>query len=422
MRTLSIGKYVDCTTDWANWNSEANLKDYELVFMNLLSLERDVGNSSLSDTDSVNTDPFPNSKSVGRHLIEGHDIVVILPKKRDINRLGGQTRYLFDWLPTDVNIIEESGESVKPETIPEEWKWYFDGREFDWTLYAEPNPEQEGRLRHKISPIVLNIFNSSVACELKHEYSEDGREFRSVDGSVYLLPLLPSYSYQEFVSSSLRYNFGEGAATPDGSDSPPWVEDYSVPNEDAITTQIDDLESEIAALKSEQSEKEDELEQLERCKMLLYEGDTVLEDLVVEALDEVGFDVEEEISHGRDGLVRLDNEHIVLETHGTTGGIPKDKCRQLNEWVDDYQSENPQTSVEGLFIVNPLKKQAPESRNGYLDLDVEGYMENSGYRIALTEELYKMVINYRNNKIDYSEIKSEFQDDDLMLRFEGLSY
>jgi hypothetical protein len=53
----------------------------------------------------------------------------------------------------------------------------------------------------------------------------------------------------------LRYNFGEGATTPNGSDSPPWVEDYSVPNEDAMTTQIDDLESEIAALKSEQNEK-----------------------------------------------------------------------------------------------------------------------------------------------------------------------
>ena len=72
--------------------------------------------------------------------------------------------------------------------------------------------------------------------------------------------------------------------------------------------------------------------------------------------------------------------------------------------------------------MNPLKKQAPEERNGYLSGDVKGYMRNSGYRIVLTEELYKMIVNYREDSIGYEEIKAEFQNDDLMLEFDGLSY
>ncbi len=422
MRTLSIGKYVDFTTDWVDWNSKANLKDYELVFVNLLALEREVGDSSLLGTDTVSTDPFPDSESVARHLLVGHDVIVVLPRENEINRNGRLTKSMFDWIPADINVVEDPGESVNAGSIAEEWEWYFDGREFDWTLYVEPNPDQEGHLRHKVNPILLNVFNSAVACELEYEYTNNGREFQPVEGSVYLLPLLPSYSYEDFVSSTLRYNFGKGATTPEGSDSPPWVNNYTVPGEDAMADQIHDLESEIANLGVERDKKEQELERLERCKKLLYEGDNVLEDIVIEVLDEVGFDVEEEISHRRDGLIKLDNEHIVLETHGTTGGIPKDKCRQLNEWVDSYQSEHPQTPVEGLFVVNPLKKQAPEGRNGYLSNDVKGYMRNSGYRIALTEELYKMIVNYRDNNINYEEIKAEFQDDDLMLEFDGLSY
>ena len=286
----------------------------------------------------------------------------------------------------------------------------------------EPNANQEGHLRHEINPVLLNVFNSAIVCELEYKYTDNRKEFRPVEGSVYLLLLLPSYSYEDFVSSTLRYNFGEGATTPEGSDSPPWVDNYTIPKEDTMADQIDDLESRITDLENRLDEKEQEFEDLERCKKLLYEGDNVLEDIVIEVLDEVGFDVEEEISHQRDGFIKLDDKHIVLETHGTTGGVPKDKCRQLNERVDNYQGEHPQTPVEGLFVVNPLKKQAPEERNGYLSGDVKGYMGNSGYRIVLTEELYKMIVNYREDSISYKEIKSEFQNDDLMLEFDGLSY
>ena len=120
MRTLSIGKRVDFTTDWVDWKPEANLKDYELVFVNLFSLERSVGDSSLSNTDTVNNNPFPNSDNVARHLFEGHDIIVVLPNKNEIARNRHSTKGMFDWIPSDVNVVEDPGESVNAKSISEE--------------------------------------------------------------------------------------------------------------------------------------------------------------------------------------------------------------------------------------------------------------------------------------------------------------
>lgn len=421
VRTLSIGHEVDFTTDSVDWETDVLFQDYQIVFVDLLNLDETVGERPLSDVDEVPHSPLPDRTSVLTHLQEGHDVVVVLPTRKRLLSSNSNRRYyldLFDWIPSNISVEEESGDSLNQESVSEDWNWYFDGQSFEWNLYFERNNSQTTTIQHQLNPIVTNVFNRALACRLDFREYSSSSSYREIDGSVYLIPLLETYSYEDFLLSTLRYNFGEDTETPNESDVPEWVDEHSVPGENETLSEIDHLQTEISELESELADEEGRLADLQRYKGLLYGNEAFLEDLVPTVLREVGFEVEDEVPHNRDGLISLDDRDIVLEIHGTTNGISQSKCRQLRDWVNDYQDENPSTHVDGILIVNPLRNQPLDERNGALTPHTEDYMENLGYRFMRTEDVYKMLVGSMTDQLTFEEIREKFLRDDLHVAFD----
>ena len=408
-------------TDSVGWDEDPNLRDYEIVFLDLLSLDLFVGDDGTHNTEGVAMRPLPSESNVVDHLGQGHDIVAILPTRTRVKRFGDDYIDLFNWVPGQVPIQKEEGNSVLEGSIDEDWAWYFDSQPFDWDIYVEENSEQQESLRYNIVSLIQNVYRRALACRIDYRYMQSQQQSRDLAGSIYLIPLLDSSSYADFVQNALHYNFGEQFEPPNEDETPEWTDTYSVPGEEDAVEEVDQIQSEITELERKLVDAEEKLEGLRRYKGLLYGNESFLEELIPEVFEKVGFDVEGEIPHARDGLIELDDHVVILEIHGTTSGIPRSKCQQLDNWVGNYQYDNPSTSTEGLFVVNPLREEDPSERSGYLSDDVIDYLEMRGHKMILTEDMFRMLFGFMTDQLTHTEIREKFTSESTVVDFENIS-
>lgn len=419
-RVLSVGHRLPFATKNTDWDERRNIKDYNVVFL-------DIDGFYQRDFEAPPAFVSPHFDDVMQHVQSGNDIVATLPEKT-VKQVRGRGYKLLRWLPDNFDIIEESGESVDPGSINDEWRWYFDGSEFRWHLVF---PIQESLVRSESSvvfgtqPIVQNVYNRAVAVELNFgrleepqnavHHSVNNTTIRPWSGSIYLIPLIQSPVYPEIAKKILRYNILGKGNYPEQEDTPGWVSNYSAPRESEITDQIVNLQTEIERLEEKLSRKESELEDARRNKILLYGNEDSLEELVPSIFREMGFSVEGEEPHGEDGQINLEDRTIVLEITGTTRGISTGKCSQLSRHVQDCEVENPKQRYDGLLVINPLRKTDPKERSGYLSGDVETLMDRWGHKILTTHKLFDLYVDFRNDNVNRTEIEQLLTGDKTVL-------
>lgn len=392
----------------ASWE-RYNIKDYDLVFLNLDSLSRrnyralQNEGGILDDSDS-NSITLPTDEDIHRLISTGGDVVATTPWYSKVcvsNTIRARYQSIVDWLPMDVSFKFESGSSINQESIVDGWEWYFDGDEFQWYSHL-PNVEYHDHsgVNYKLRPLVENTYERSVAAKIEAKRSGN------VVGNIYLLPLLDNWDYADFTTSVYeRVILGNEVDSQEAA--PDWIDDFSVPQEAELQQAISETQSQISELQDELTEKQETLSEKSEIKTLLYGNEDELENLVPEVLRELGLDVDGEVSHHRDALIKLDNERrIAVEITGLSGGISRDKCRQLNEWVTSLELDDLENEFEysGLLIVNPLRRQPPRERSGYLTPHLEEFMEERGHKILTTPTLFELVSGYREGKFETTDV------------------
>ena len=420
VRTLSIGTDVEGLTDYIGWNDETNINDYDIVFLNLHSLEAIVGDDSMAEVDDAGSAAIPSSEKVKEHMVAGKSLIVLLPTKTRLRDSRNRIAffYFFRWSPLSLDIHFEEGRGIQQSSISDSWDWYYDGSEFDWDLFIEGRESTDKGLKYEVNAIVENTYNKSVSGRIKYfelfknAMGEIG--WRKLPGQVVFLPVLDSWSYEDIISDTLYYVF-EGHTEPRSEDAPEWVDKYSVPGEQDAAERVDTLQTEIDSLQSELSEQEEELSEIRDMKGLLYGGNDFLERLVPRTFRGMGFDVEGEITGNRDGLIDLGEKKVILETHGTTNGISKKKCRQLHNHVGDYQYEHSDEDVFGVLAVNPFRKQPLSERSQPYNSDVVDYVDRCGNKILLTEDLFRMYVEYHKGKLTQSDVIETLTSDNVVI-------
>ncbi len=481
-RILSIGSELDFA-DSVDWHEDANYKDYNIIFMNLRDLEQRSEEFVYpyydDDERAVN---FSTRKQVRSFVMDGgNDLIIALPSSSAVALQEGENQStttvaravtaptgqpsqeekdengdeeeeptfhscdLFSWLPARLHTEDTGGESVvlaDNTEVGQLWEWYFD-ENFAWNLtlqrvgqrtwmtegsaYDDPTsrpssgsaPDEKYGPIPRLQEVAVNASNECIGgrIELFPRKDIDVSEvdqYPSPAGGIYLVPLKPSLPFADFARQVLVQNYG---LFEEGLDhQPEWVQEYALPEEQRLRDRIAELQAELESL-------ETEVEEPAQYKSLLYDVGDPLEDLVRDTLRDVGLEVSGEVPGKRDGIIKLDDQWIVLEIYGSTSGVTAKKYRQLTDWVENVNVEHPGKAVEGLLIANPFADEDPAERpSELLTGDPKRLMEQRGFHAIRTIDIYRMICGYRNDELSTADIEQRFASmDELIIDFDDVT-
>lgn len=420
MRVLSKGTQLPFVDESVDWSENANFKDYDVVFVNLRTLEEDSHKYDHPLNGNVASPELFDKESVNTFIETGGNMIVYLPDKqivkmnspidsqnprtvlnkvgmqlpKDVRNSGDISEYdLLHWLPFKTNIdSSESGKSV--ENVQRHWRWFF-GDQFCWDQIISHECTQ-----YKFKSIADNSYNKSIATKVYKGSSNSN--------CIYLLPAKGSISYSDFVKNTLVNKFRADIDI-EGRSPPSWLSDIRLPDENKIINEIEEKENKI-------SELEEELDEIQKYKSLLYERGDKLEEITLQALEKLGFDIDGEIPGQRDGVLQTSDGKFALEITGTSGGIKKSKARQLDDWVDNLLAEAPGESVSGLLIVNPQMGIPPAQRDTSLEPNVEKYLQKRGdYKVLTTLALLSLIKAELDEGVDKTEIEEMLHQENTLI-------
>lgn len=426
-RVLVKGPETALADVHADWNEEENLIDSNLAFYDLKHLQHRNHEVAYPTFESLSKDPvqLPSKGDVIDYLHGGNDIVIRLPTTSEFHLEGedsdGNEEWFefdpFAWLPIGVGLDEEKDGDIV--TAEPEWEWYFD-EYFHWETvlqlgaairntgsgYHDPRPPKSGPVpksrampspsayfpRPAIEGLAMNNVNDLLAAivNFRSERSIE-REVEESDGQIYLLPPDPSREFGEFIWEILEHEFDI-----DVEHRPDWVDDYSFPHEGDFEDRIEQLETELSDLEAD-------IKEARRYRSILFEGDNELEELVPEVLRRLGLDVDGEVSGGRDGTIKLEDQTFILEITGQNDGVDHGKIRQLEDHLDNAASEGYGTNRTGLLIFNHFKDRDPADRQ-LTTSNFKDRLEKRDCKLLTTVDLYQILCDYERGDIDTEDV------------------
>lgn len=425
VRVLSKGSQLDFA-DYADWDDTVNIRDYDIVFVNLRDLERRK-DEFLHDNVPVEYKrmyEMPPPDHVVQLLVSGGDLIITLPNTlqtqpsadpdwdppqevRENTTIYPGTPILnfLSWLPFAIEAFEDGGESIAEDTIDDDWDWYFPNA-FSWDISFQKGRYEDEELQFKIEPLVENRYGQALAAKVEVHRMKGKRtiEVRPDWGTIYLLPMLDGWGIDQLAEKVMEYEYPEVDIETVGG-SPDWLTNYDAPREDELEDQIEELKKELADAQS--------------FKRLLWEQGDELEEVVYDAFRKAGLTIQGEVPHRRDGAIDLGNRMIMLEITGTTGSVTETKLSQLNKWVINNQDEF-EEKVAGLFVINYSRDTDPVDRRLHLDPDRMEYLENSCLQLITTLDLFTMVHGLESQDIDGDVVEGKLRSDVEIIEFESV--
>ena len=422
VRVLCVGANVGVATKSVNWNEDYNVKDYDWIFLDYYSLDKQVGDSTISEV--FNNIVEPGQSDLFRAVVTGSKVIVLLPERNPIPRDKHYEIHISNHFPNDFKLIYEPGHSLNQDTVPPEWTWYFDNP-FHWKMHIVGNSGTyeygNEKFAYNYGQLAANTANESLASEtLFHEIIETianrQNQTELLPGEISYIPVIKNWDPNELIKDILD-EFTDLDTRIKTKDSPEWVDEKSLPEEDKTVSELGELREQKKEIEQKIKQKNEELQEFDRYKALLWGNEDILEQLVPEVFREFGFVVEGEQPHGRDGMILLDDKRFVMEITGTTGGISDDKCRQLSTWVDDLELEDQEHDYHGLLVVNPDRRTRPSARDSdeYLPPHLRRFLEKRDFNVLLTSDLYHLLSKYRAGKLEFEDIRKVLTGEDLIL-------
>jgi len=454
-RILAKGSKAGVQDDYFDWDEEEDLKSYNIAFYDLPGLVHEGHRFLHPWFDEEDALYLPSRDDVTQFLGGGNDLVIILPgtqeislrgKDREGNQVddeGNAIRYecdLLEWLPFGVGLNSEDDGNDLVELLDgfEDWSTCFSDK-LEWEVvidgvgqrglygngkaYNDPRPEDrdpdEPMPKAIVSPskygpevveerIAIENVNRTVASKVSIAEETQRGELIESPGSVYLIPEHPGKEFDEYAQDILSEVFDIEVEP-----KPEWVSDYSVPGEDQLRDDLEDLESQIADL-------EEELERAQWYQQLLFANDNLehfeLEEPVREAFREVGLQVGGEKSGERDGGIPLEDETIILEVTGRRRGVRPNKIDKMDDHVQDAENEGYCENGTGLLVYNPYRTTDPKSRS-LNTRHFEGKLEEYGYKFMTSLQVYQMLSLYKQGEINTGDIENKLTGEDLILEF-----
>lgn len=431
--------------DNTDWNEEKLIGDYDVAIFDLHDLEQRSHEFVHPFFKMERAVEFPSSDIIRNHLEAGNDIVVRLPTKQRVESQSPENvpqKYdLLRWLPFKISLADESGEKlVAPEDQRWEWEQFFTGSENKsmkpingWDNAIEeirtvpgeksdyPNPisDEEAAnpksLADSISPAIGNqreinkfpilydnierLVAARVSLKFYDDYllekmvEEAGMEPLPAEGNVFLLPPASNLTHTEFVERILWAEYGIVKK----QEFPQWLDDYPLPGENRLKERLDELMNSL-----EELEENVEMAQAIRDQLLFGQHED-LEKTVRAVFERLGFEVDGEVSGGRDGAIHAENRVYILEVTGQVGGVKESKIDRLERHMKDARDDYDKDLV-GLLVYNHRRERPPGER----ELNPQNFKDDlieKNQKLLTTIELHHLLDSHLEGELSSSEIE-----------------
>lgn len=254
VRVLSIGSDLDYA-DHTDWDEPANVRDYDIVFINLRDLERrkDDFLHDCALAEYRRQYEFPDPEHVVQQLISGGDIFVLLPYALQAEpsedqdweppepipddapvRGGTPILNFLSWLPFEIEVHEDGGESVNEETIDGDWDWYFP-ENFGWNFSIPKQGDRIEGIAYKVEPLVENRYGECLGARITINRAK-GKQTVGLQpdwGDIYLIPQMDGWGIEDLAYNVMEYLYPDVDIETVGR-QPDWLGDYDGPREEEL--------------------------------------------------------------------------------------------------------------------------------------------------------------------------------------------
>lgn len=143
---------------------------------------------------------------------------------------------------------------------------------------------------------------------------------------------------------------------------PDWIDEYRFQSEVDRRQAIAERGAAIAELQAQLDELNAAQEADKKWKLLVAGTGTPFEDVVADALTELGFLLEPTIPGRTDVRGTRGGASVVVETKGVSKSAAESHCAQLEKWVAEELEIG--RKAKGILVINPWLKEPPLKRTG----------------------------------------------------------
>ncbi|MFC6954927.1 hypothetical protein [Halorubellus litoreus] len=396
MRSLVIGADVGGATASRRWTEEYNLLDYEVVFANLCDL---VGNSQVTAPGSApsNAVSFPDSGDISELVEAGNWLFVLMPGQRTVDLRYVSTSDdtemrevdLLSWLPLDISLAADSGESVDSGSVASDWEWYF-GESFQRAYTIEKVGPARGDEQPSFAEVFMSkgaseqalartVAGATIACtvdmtpmrETVTAVASESRE-QLWDGRIGLVPVAGDWTPSDVIAGTLEHQFG--VTTERDLTRPAWVESVQLDGEQAVQERLESVYADY--------------EVVQQAKELLWASGEKLETLVAWAFEELGSELVMTAGDGEwDAELAGEDRDYIFEITGQNDAIAIEKVRQLKDWEERAQTAGFDNEVQMVLVAATHREAVPGERPQPLTEAARDFCATHGYWYLDTRDL-----------------------------------
>ena len=263
----------------------------------------------------------------------------------------------YSFLPIKLNLTEVVGEQIDVCCSSPYREFFINTREcyyYDTYFSVAENSTTLGKIKGTDKAVAAVIpYGSGKIVLLPQIYEED--EYDTEDewkenGKKYLDSLF---------ELNRRLNI-----TDEEIDLPEWANSVCILDEKLRLKKQNDIERKIAKLQNELENEKLAIQEIQKYKLLLTSSGSLLEEIVKQVLEELGFTLLEAEKGRSDIVAKYGEDAIVAEVKGVTKSAAERHAAQLEKWVSQYLEEN-EVSAKGILIVNgfcntPLNERVEE--------------------------------------------------------------
>lgn len=424
---------------WDKLKKDTNLADYDVVILNLLSIE---------DPKALDAQVLQRVLNV-RTVLEvlaigpGHtdNAVYVLGDPRfDLIEVGfrcteafqGEVRFpflywsglKFEWdnRPGDTVECERKATSGRFNMLVDKlgpWRYSLEKCRVDSDRLNEHLPmagigEDGFELAAHVEDICTSRYQTSIVFSVRVAVKKPTPKKRGpgvrvisedivpLTEPIYFLPE-SKLSQRETLEFVLRDLCGVEVSAPE----PEWISEFAAPGQEEVDRELAQLEDRMREMLQEQELKVKERMEVREPLKLLYETGAALEESARFVLEALGAEVEwppKGERNNEDGWVTVQVGDEILEGVLEVKGIKNkhfglEGLRQLTDWIERGRTFRRKTYT-GIFVGNSAREDPPRRRIWPFDKNWVEQAEMRGYAAIRTEDLYILYLLHRTERLD----------------------
>jgi hypothetical protein len=381
LRYLVIGSIGYSGVESVDWleGELPNLIDYDYIIIDVPAL-------SLDRLGSVDLKRFDRIKSQLVRFLDSHGTLIVITSPQISHKRPNRypeviTNYI--WSPIGIGTRLEKGKSIVTKgdkfnnylRLLSDWDYLFfipnDCLSDELTNFY--GPTNTTRYRIPCIPILENRNGDVLAGRYHIEgcygrtksggysgsfFTEYPKDPDFLTGDIILLPRTAGLDNRKAVSLILQ----EITGIPQQTLSPEWADKLIIPRVPDLLVQIERKRHQIRSLETEIAELNQEVDNLNEYKRLLYSTGTELENIVERCFKELeGRVIPAKYSQEEFVLIYGGNEYLV-EVKGVSKSVALSHLRQLMSYLLKYQ-EDTGKSCKGILFGNAWRTLPPQDRD-----------------------------------------------------------